>query len=167
MNNWRMVAYISEINWNEHWQVAKITDMQKAVPCKYPYTSKPANWLHHHDNVSANWSPLVQNCLTTNVTSVLPQPPCFLCLSLATNFLHRSRDTSYEQQKRSNTSTGGACKRRYAKQLSAAVQGLREFCESGRVLIWRHFTVKHKEITGLFTWVNIPNIPQIMLTVCM
>jgi hypothetical protein len=169
-NNWKMVAYITEINWYDHWQVAKTTDMQDDVLCKYSYSSKPDKWLFHNDNVSANWSPLVQNCLTTNVTSVLPQPPCFLCLSPAINHLQQLRDTTYEQQKRSNTSTGGACRARHAKQLSAVVQGLRETCEFGGVLIWRHCTLQHKVITGLFTRVKVPNIlvlPHITPTACM
>ena len=166
MNNWRMVAHIPEINWNEHWQVAKITDMWKAVLCKYPCTSKPAFWLLYHDNVSANWSLLIQNCLTTNVTSVLPQPPCFLCLSSATNFSHQSRDTSYEQQKRSNTSSGGACRRRHAKQLSVAVEGLRVVWEWKGIDLKALHSITQSDYS-LFTWVNIPNIPHITLTVCM
>jgi len=167
MKNWRMVAYITEINWNDHWQVAKTTDMQDDILCKCSYSSKPDNWLLHHDNVSASWYPLVQKCLTTNVASVLPQPPCFLCLSPATNFLQKLRDTNYEQQKRSNTITGGACRTRHARQLSAVVQWLREMCESGRVLICRHHTLQHKVITGMFTGVRVPNIlvlPHITLT---
>jgi hypothetical protein len=169
MNNWKMVAYITEINWN-HWQVAKTTDMRDDVLCKCSYSSKPDNWPLHHDNVSANWYLLVQNCLTTNVASVLLQPPCFLCLSPATNVLQQLRDTTYGQQKRSNTSTGGACRTRHAKQLSAVVQGLREMCESGRVFIWRHCTLQHKEITGMFTGVRVPNIlvlPHITPNACM
>jgi hypothetical protein len=152
------MAYITEINWNDHWQVAKTTDMREDVLCKCSYTSKPDHWPLHYDDVSANWYPLVQNCLITDVASVLPQPPCFLCLSPATNVLQQLRDTTSEQQTRSNTSTGGACRTRHAKQLSAVVQGLREMCESGRVLIWRHCTLQHKVITGLFTSVEVPNI---------
>jgi hypothetical protein len=148
MNNCRMVAYITQINWNDHWQVTKTTDRRDDVLCKRSYSSKHDKWPLHHDNVSAKWSPLVQNCLATNVVSVLPHPPCFLCLCPATNFLQQLRDTTYEQQKRSNTSTGGACKTRHAKQLSAVVEGLRELCENGKVLTWRHCTLQHKVTTG-------------------